>query len=43
LEWAATISPSATPNPAIKLPLSQCALARNIINHDARQLRSRHG
>jgi hypothetical protein len=42
LEWAATISPSATPNP-IKLPLSQCALARNIINHDARQLRSRHG
>lgn len=43
LEWAATISPSATPNPAIKLPLSQCALARNIINHDARQLWSRHG
>jgi predicted RNA-binding Zn-ribbon protein involved in translation (DUF1610 family) len=34
MEWAATISPSATPNPEIDLPLSAIAISKNSSKHD---------
>lgn len=40
MEWAATISPSATPNPEIDLPLSAIAISKNSPKHDI-QNRSR--
>lgn len=43
MEWAATISPSAMPNPEVMLPLAPCAIAKSVVSHDLRQLRSRHG
>ncbi|WP_288383293.1 ogr/Delta-like zinc finger family protein [uncultured Acinetobacter sp.] len=41
LEWAATISPSAIPNPAINIPVLLCAIPKTATAHDSRQLRNR--